>query len=190
MSAIISSDLSIAVEALRAGEVIAYPTESCFGLGCDPSNQQAVEKVISIKQRSADKGLILIAADIEQASRFVSLDSQDLKPQLETIQDSWPGPNTWLLPPHPDTLKIVRGEFPLLAIRVTAHPSAKAICELFGGAIVSTSANLAGEPMLTDINSVNQVFGKQIQVIVDKPIGNANKPSLIRDGLSGKTLRQ
>jgi len=61
MSAIISSDLSIAVEALRAGEVIAYPTESCFGLGCDPSNQQAVEKVISIKQRSADKGLILIA---------------------------------------------------------------------------------------------------------------------------------
>ncbi len=175
-----------AVKALNEGEVIAYPTESCFGLGCDPQNKSVVEKVVRLKARSANKGLILIAASIEQANVYVELDDSTFKQQ---ILDSWPGPNTWLLPPKPQVSPLLRGEFPLLAIRVTAHPMSKKLCESFGGAIVSTSANLSGEPALLDRESVVGVFGGQLH-IVDGVIGKDTKPSTIRDGLTGQTLRQ
>ncbi len=175
-----------AVKALKAGEVIAYPTESCFGLGCDPQNQKALEKIIQLKARSANKGLILIASSIEQAKTYVVFENLDLE---EQILDSWPGPNTWLLPPKPLVNQLLRGEFPLLAIRVTAHSIAKQLCDSFGGAIVSTSANLAGEPALLDTKSVAQVFGKQLH-IVEGVIGEDTKPSTIRDGLTGQILRQ
>ena len=175
-----------AVTALKAGEVIAYPTESCFGLGCDPQNQSALEKIIQLKARSVNKGLILIASSIEQTKTYVTFENLALEQQ---ILNSWPGPNTWLLPPKQNVNEILRGEFSLLAIRVTAHPIAKQLCESFGGAIVSTSANLAGESALLETKSVAHVFGKQLH-IVEGLIGEDTKPSTIRDGLTGQILRQ
>ena len=175
-----------AVSALRAGQVIAYPTESCFGLGCDPKNNKAIQKLINFKSRSASKGLILIAATVEQAKEYVQIDSNSKESE---IYASWPGPNTWLLPPMLDVLVELRGEFPLLAIRVTAHPVAKRICEEFGGAIVSTSANISGEAALLDAGAVMKSLSHQIK-IVSGDIGNDIKPSTIRDGLTGQILRQ
>ena len=180
------AQIQAATNVLRSGKVIAYPTESCFGLGCDPMNVEAINAIIQLKSRSANKGLILIAASIEQANHYVDIGASPLS---EDIHRSWPGPNTWLLPPNPEVVELLRGEFPLLAIRVTAHPVAKAICECFGGAIVSTSANLAGQPALLTVETVRETFDKNIH-IVDGVIGNDAKPSTIRDGLTGKTLRQ
>ncbi len=186
MSAIVTADLSIAVEALKSGGVIAYPTESCFGLGCDPTKPEAIKKIISIKQRSADKGLILIAANTLQATEYVTIEGS----QKQSITESWPGPNTWLLAPKESAHPLLRGEFPLQAMRVTAHDIANQLCDAFGGAIVSTSANLASQAMLTHIDDVSHYFGDQLDVILDAPIGNDTSPSTIRNGLTGEILRQ
>lgn len=171
---------------LAAGEVLAYPTESCFGLGCDPRNLTAIEKIIQLKARSANKGLILIAASAEQAEEYVDWSAS---PYQQEINDSWPGPNTWLLESKPSVLPLLRGGFSRLAIRVTAHPIASEICAAFGGAIVSTSANLAGNDALLTAHQVAQVFGKKVQISVGE-IGIDSKPSTIRDGLTGEILRK
>ena len=183
-----SHRISKAIDALREGWIIAYPTESCFGLGCDPKNRNAIQWLIKLKSRSTRKGLILIAASIEQAKEYVQFTSVS-KVKEEEIYASWPGPNTWLLPPTDQVLTDLRGDFPLLAIRVTAHPIAKKICEDFGGAIVSTSANLSGKTALMDESSVLNQFPQGI-TIVSGDIGKDTKPSTIRDGLTGKILRQ
>ncbi len=129
--------------ALRDGEVIAYPTEAVFGLGCDPGNGDAVARLLQIKRRPVDKGLILLASRFEQLVPFVLPVDADLQQQLDA---SWPGPTTWLLPARPQTPTWLRGRHTTLAVRVTAHPLAAALCDAFGGAIVSTSANVSGRP--------------------------------------------
>jgi L-threonylcarbamoyladenylate synthase len=179
--------LTAAVNTLKSGGVIAYPTESCFGLGCDPKNPIAIEKVISIKSRSANKGLILIAASLEQAKEYIELDDSDL---MSEILESWPGPNTWLLPAKSFVEPSLKGEFPLLAIRVTNHPIAKALCQQFGGAIVSTSANTTGQESMKTSEEITQVFADQVDTVVAGLIGEDAKPSTIRDGLTGEILRQ
>lgn len=179
-----------AVEIIKQGGVIAYPTESCFGLGCDPQNLAALEKILTLKKRIKDKGLILIAANLEQAQAYVDFSELSL---LDEIKQSWPGPNTWLLPPAkslPDEVRnYICGTFPLLAVRVTAHSVANELCLNYGGAIVSTSANLAGQPAATTTQQVLDAFGNKVDYIVDAAIGQDTKPSTIRDGLTGQVLR-
>lgn len=181
-----SKRLQAAIDSLKMGGVIAYPTESCFGLGCDPKNQAAIQKVINIKSRSESKGLILIAATIEQTAEYVDLDKSPLKSH---ILDSWPGSNTWLLPAKDSVLPILKGDFPLLAIRVTKHPIASQLCQQFGGAIVSTSANFSGHDALKNSAAVEHAFAGQIDMVLDGMIGDDIKPSTIRDGLTGQILR-
>jgi len=183
-------DLTPAIDALKQGGVVAYPTESCFGLGCDPTNVDALQKILDLKQRDIAKGVILIAASLEQAQQYVNIDDSPLQ---QEILASWPGPNTWLLPPKTNLDKTLKqylcGDFSLLAMRVTAHPIASLLCQQFGGAIVSTSANIATEPSAISTAQVIAAFGDKLDYIVDAPIGADTKPSTIRDGLSGKVLR-
>lgn len=186
MNALLTTKLQATIATLRSGGVIAYPTESCFGLGCDPHNTNAIKQLLTIKHRSPTKGLILIAASIKQAQKYVYTGGT----LSNDILGSWPGPHTWLLPPKKNTRQLLRGNSPLLAIRVTAHPTAKRICELFGGAIVSTSANLTGKPMLTTAKLVQRHFGRRLDSIVALPIGNDTMPSQIHHGLTGKILRK
>ena len=181
------NDIQAAVSVLHQGGVIAYPTESCFGIGCDPNNATAIERVISIKARSASKGLIIIAATIEQAMEYIDLEQSKFK---DDILASWPGPNTWLLPAKAYVQPLLKGDFPLLAVRVTKHPVANELCRQFGGAIVSTSANLAGEDALKTTAEVQRVFSDKVDEIVDDVVGDDAKPSTIRDGLSGEILRR
>ena len=179
-----------AIDILKQGGVVAYPTESCFGLGCDPHNTKALEKILTLKKRIKDKGLILIAANIEQAQAYVDFSELSL---INEIKQSWPGPNTWLLPPLEslpvEVKNYICGTFPLLAVRVTAHPVANELCLNYGGAIVSTSANLAGQSAATTTQQVRDAFGNKVDYIVDDVIGQDTKPSTIRDGLTGQILR-
>ncbi|MGB5495457.1 MAG: Sua5/YciO/YrdC/YwlC family protein, partial [Sedimenticolaceae bacterium] len=111
--------LQHAARVLRAGGVVAYPTEAVFGLGCDPLNRSAVLRLLAIKQRPMDKGLILIANRLEQLLPFL----RPLDPKVEQrLQETWPGPVTWLLPAHPAAPRWLRGRHTKLAVRVTAHP--------------------------------------------------------------------
>lgn len=178
--------LRLASRLIRKGGVVAYPTEAVFGLGCDPMNQRAVMRILAMKRRDLAKGLILIAADAEQLARFVEpLDDA----RMAEIAASWPGPNTWLMPKRAATPSWLSGRFDTLAVRVTAHPLAAALCRAYGGAIVSTSANQASRPPARTALGVRLALARAPDLILAGPCGGSDRPSCIRDGVSGRVLR-
>ena len=181
--------ISAAITALRQGGVIAYPTEFCYGLGCNPRDQQAVEQILQIKQRDVSQGLILIAANLKQVVEYAVLDGL---PNLTAIKDSWPGPNTWVLPAQTDTPAWIRGKHPSVALRVTNHPMVVELCNGFGGAIVSTSANRHGQDALKSFAEVFAEMGGEIDQVLDGELSHSGKDqaaSNIFDGRTGKQLR-
>lgn len=177
--------LQRAARVLRAGGVIAYPTEAVYGLGCDPLNQGAVEDLLAIKQRQVEKGLILIASRFEQLVPFLEAQPPEIQRQLDA---SWPGPVTWLVPADPSTPRWLRGRHASLAVRVTAHPLAAALCEAFGGAIVSTSANPAGRPPARSALQA-RIRCPGVDLIVSGATGRLARPTPIRDAVTGRVLR-
>ncbi|WP_017444221.1 L-threonylcarbamoyladenylate synthase [Gayadomonas joobiniege] len=179
---------SPAIAAIEQGGVVAYPTESCFGLGCDPNNQAAVLKILELKQRNISKGLILIAHDYSQLLPFVDdgAISQDKRFQ---VFSHWPGPVTLLLPAKPNTARYLKGDFDTIAVRVTNHPVARELCRQADTALVSTSANLAGQPSAVSAQEVKNIFAEQVDYVLDQPIGQRTKPSKILNPLTGEVFR-
>ncbi len=178
--------ISQAVKVLNQGGVIAYPTEYCFGLGCDPLNQDAVSRVLKIKGRSSDQGLLLIAADLTQVFQYADL---NISPIQDQIVLSWPGPVTWTLPARDSAPKWLTGKHSSIAMRITAHQSSVKVCQEFGQAIVSTSANRHSQPALLTAQDVEMEMGSEIDFILRSNVGNAQQASTIRDGMTGATLR-
>lgn len=177
-----------AVKALRNGALIAYPTEAVFGLGCNPSNEDAVAALIRLKHRDSSKGLIVIGATLDHIRRFV--DWEGLGKGVQTaILASWPGANTWIVPASPLAHATLRGTHNSIAVRVTAHKPAAELCTLYGGALVSTSANPSGAPPARTVETIQQYFGRQIDLLLDEPVGGRTQPTSIRDALTGRVLR-
>lgn len=174
-----------AARTLRSGGVVAYPTEAVYGLGCDPLNRAAVEHLLAIKQRPVEKGLILIASRFEQIKPFVQAQPPDIWRKLD---ETWPGPVTWLIPANPATPRWLRGNYHSLAVRVTAHPLAAALCEAFGGAIVSTSANPTGRPPARSALQA-RIRCPGVDLILQGSTGPLTRPTPIRDAVTGKVLR-
>ncbi|GAA4494965.1 Sua5/YciO/YrdC/YwlC family protein [Pseudaeromonas paramecii] len=177
-----------AISHLTSGHVIAYATEAVFGLGCDPDNEEAVKKLLNIKQRPVDKGLILIAADWSQLLPYVA--SEQLSaPALQKVLASWPGPFTWIMPAQPTTPRWLTGRFDSLAVRVTAHPQVRALCQAYGKPLVSTSANLSGEAPCRNVAEVQAQLGVCVDYVLPGEVGGATNPSQIRNALTGEVLR-
>ena len=177
-----------ATDALNQGGVIAYPTESCFGLGCDPDNEQAVEKILEFKQRPKEKGVILIASDYSQLTRYID-DKAIPQDKRYQVFSHWPGPFTLLLPIKKGVPDFLTGQFDTLAVRVTAHPIARELCRRFGKPIVSTSANLSGQDSAKSAQEVANVFGTQLDYILAGSIGASDKPSTIINPLTQEVFR-
>lgn len=176
-----------AARVLHGGGVIAYPTEAVWGLGCDPRNHTAVERLLSLKGRPQEKGVILIAADLDQLAPWLAPIPRPLRRRLLA---SWPGPVTWLLPPHPNTPDWLRGKHDTLAVRVTDHPGTAALCRAFGGALISTSANPGGAPPARNRAEVRRYFGAKLDYLLDGPTGGLARPTTIRDARSGRVIRR
>lgn len=171
---------------VKQGGVIAYPTEGVYGLGCDPANEQAFERLLACKRRSKDKGVILIASQFSQVSHYL----EPLTPtQTETLADSWPGHVTWLIPAHSSCPSWLKGSYTTLAVRVSSHPPVVQLCNHLNAALVSTSANISGQPTLQSCDEIAQYFSENVDATLDLPLGGANKPSRIIDLISGKTIR-
>lgn len=181
------ASIEAAVDALRRGRLIAYPTEAVWGLGCDPDNDRALTALLRLKQRDPAKGLILVAADIAQFSSWL----QGLPAEYHApLVSSWPGPNTWLVPDNGRSHSLVRGCHRSVALRVSDHPLVATLCTAYGGPIVSTSANHAGQSPALSAEAVQQRFGREVSVTVEGGLGNHDRPSTIRDLLSGRVVRQ
>jgi L-threonylcarbamoyladenylate synthase len=178
--------LTVAVHWIARGGLVAYPTEAVYGLGCDPRDGSVVRRLLALKGRTESKGLILIAADWAQLEPFVlSLDPE----RMAAIRNTWPGPITWLLPACRETPRWLTGDHATLAVRVTAHPLAAALCRLWGGPLVSTSANRAARPPARSALAVRRALGRGVDYVLTGSCGGALRPSAIRDGATGAVLR-
>lgn len=175
-----------AARVLAAGGLVAYPTEAVFGLGCDPDNPDAVARLLALKQRPWPKGLILLAADLEQLRPYMA----HLSPGQEArLAASWPGPLTWLVPAARGLSRWLRGRHPTIAVRVSAHPPAAALARAYGKPVVSTSANRAGQPPLRSAEAVRRHFGERVDHVLTGPTGRQERPTAIRDLVSGELVR-
>jgi len=178
--------LQLAVGALHAGGVLACPTEAVWGLSADPFDEGAVHRILSLKQRPMNKGLILVASDVAQLD-FLLQGLTDA--QWKKLQASWPGPNTWLVPHHERVPEWVHGEHQTVAVRVSAHPTVAALCDLWGGPLVSTSANPGGSQAPRELFQVIRYFGDRLDGIVPGATGRSTRPSLIRDLATDRVIR-
>jgi L-threonylcarbamoyladenylate synthase len=177
-----SGELARAASVIRRGGIIAYATEYCFGLGCDPMNRAAVLRLLRIKRRPARKGLILIAAGVDQLAPYV-----DEIPAA--ARATWPGPHTWLLEPRDGVPGWLTGEHPRLALRVTAHAQAAALCKAAGMAIVSTSANRAGAEPTRSFRDTVRRFRGDVDYILPGRVGDSPAPTPIRDAVTDELVR-
>ncbi len=176
--------MDAAAQLIARGGILAYPTEGVYGIGCDPGNAHAVQRLLAIKSRDINKGLILIAARIEQLSPWIAPLSAE---QLNAIGDSWPGPVTWVVPAQHNTPAQLTGGRPTLAARVSAHPPVAALCLAAGTALVSTSANLSGQPPAREASQLDQLSG--VDAYLEGPTGGLQRATPIFDLASGATLR-
>ena len=181
-------DLFVAVEAIRQGELIVYPTEAVWGIGCDPKNQRAMHNLLAAKNRPVKKGVILIASNLEQVADYIDLGKLPVG-RLDEIEATWPGPYTWLMPISEHAPEWITGGSELFAVRVTTHPTVIKLCNQFGGAIVSTSANITTEPTPETLDGVRAVFGAKVKVYVDDALGGNKQPSKIIHAITGEVLR-
>lgn len=175
-------NLQHAAHVLKQGGIVAYATEYCFGLGCDPFNRSAVLRLLRLKQRPVKKGLIVLAANNKQLRAF----THELPKQVGA---SWPGPHTWLLFSRAGVPAWITGRHKKIALRVTAHAQASRMCRVAGMAIVSTSANRAGEAPARSYHEVVRRFGAAVDYILPGCVGTARAPTPIRDALTGKLVR-
>lgn len=177
-----------AAESLHNGGVIAYPTEAVWGLGCNPFDETVVLRLLAIKRRPVEKGLILVAGDLAQLDGL--LDWNRLPAARRTlVLDSWPGPNTWVMPATSRVPAWIRGTHETVAVRLSAHPAVVALCAAFGGPLVSTSANLAGQPPAFLRETLDRALLDRIDAVATGETGGLAAPTVIRDALSGMQLR-
>jgi L-threonylcarbamoyladenylate synthase len=179
-----SEPINRAARILRSGGVVAYPTEGVYGLGCLPDDFVAVSRVLDMKERDPALGLVLIATDIEQLHGWIELPGKS--PELTSSSDK---PITWIVPATDDAPYWIRGEHSGLAVRMTTHPIAGALCDAADSALVSTSANVHGRPPTRSVFVLRRRFGALVDYIVPGACGPASGPSEIRELASGKVLR-
>ncbi len=171
-----------AINILQQGGIIAYPTEAVFGLGCDPFNEQAVKKLLTIKQRSVDKGLIILIPDITFLPHYTKNITDEI---LATLSGYWPGPYTFLLDANDNMPKWVTGNHRSIAIRVSQHPIASQLTIKYQQALISTSANISTEPPAKSYEEVETIFGDKIDLIIPGALGDLSKPTSIYDPRDG-----
>lgn len=177
------------VRCLRRGGVIACPTEAVWGLGCDPFDEAAVLRLLALKRRAVDKGLILVAGAVAQLDGLVDWDALP-EARRSAVRASWPGPHTWIVPATPRVPRWITGAHDGVAVRVSAHPLVAALCRGFAGPLVSTSANPAGAPPPRRRQDLDPLLANALDAIVDGDIGDLERPTPIRDARSGGILRE
>lgn len=176
------------VEKLKQNQVVAYPTEAVFGLGCNPNSEQAVRKLLALKNRPESKGLILIAPEWHFLQPYID-ESRLSDAELQRFHQPSENAITWIMPAKNSVPTYLKGQFDSIAVRLCKIPAVVELCHATGFALTSTSANLTGlSPCRTAAEVVLQ-FGDDFPVL-DMPTGGKNNPSEIRDIFTQHIFRQ
>lgn len=174
-----------AARTLLNGGVIAYPTEGVYGIGCLPDNAAAIDRILDIKGRKADAGLILIAADLGLLTGWIAPTSAEIDRLLQPVHK----PTTWIVTAHPGVSPLLTGGRPTLAVRVTDHPLAAGLSRATAAPLVSTSANRSGKPPARSGLEARLKLGGRLDAVLCGPLGGAAGPSEIRVALDDRVLR-
>lgn len=177
-----------AANTLKEGGVIVCPTEGVYGLSASIFNQKAVERIIKIKQRALNKGLIVVASSISMLDQIVNFNKLS-EQSIRLLHEKWPGHATFIVPAHEQIPSILTGGRDTLAVRVTAFDLLNRLCVLAGDPIISTSANISGQEPLKTIAQLQETFADQVDYILDEPCQGLAKPSTIYDAMTGQILR-
>ncbi|WP_371187391.1 Sua5/YciO/YrdC/YwlC family protein [Thalassotalea maritima] len=177
-----------AVDAFYAGGIIAYPTEAVFGLGCDPDNVEAIEKLLSIKQRPIEKGLILLAANYSQLLPYID-DSKIPQDKRYSVLSRWPDGITQVMPANTSISRHLSGKFDTIAVRITSQKDVVALCTQTNKPIVSTSCNLTGAEPATTWQQAEREMGEKVDFVIKGNTLGFTKPSQIIDALTGEVFR-
>jgi len=174
-----TTDPLVAAEALKAGGLIALPTETVYGLGADAANGEAVQRIFAAKGRPANHPLIVHVATVEAAYRWCAL-----SPRQRLLFDLlahafWPGPLTLIVPRSAKAAPETVGQADTIGIRVPAHPMARAILDAFDGGVAAPSANRFGKVSPTTADHVIDDLGEAVDVVVDGGPSNVGVESTI-----------
>lgn len=153
-----------AVHILTQGGIVAFPTETCYGLAVDPTNEMALQRLFQIKHRPAQKPVLLLIHDLAQLESLVSTIPEKYKPLMDTY---WPGPLTLIFPARKGLSSYLTGNTETVGLRISPNPLAMALCRSFNRAITATSANLSGYPSARRAAEVVDVFGKKVDFVLD-----------------------
>ena len=175
------SSVNQAASLLNSGEVVAYPTEGVWGVGCDPNNESALDKLITLKRRDPLKGLILVGSDINHFSNYVDIDKYG-----EKMMEKWPGPHTWIVPSKKIS-SFITGNKSTVALRLSSHETIRELTTAFGGAITSSSANQEGKEPAKSYTEVKSYFDDIF--ILDGELGGLESATPIQDLISGNWIR-
>lgn len=163
-------DIKNIADKIRNGKTIVYPTETCYGLGCDATNQEAVDKIFAIKKRQRDKTVLVIMSDVAMAERYVIWNKK-----LQELADKyWPGPLTLVAKVEAGTKLAESGviaEDDTIAFRVSPHPLVQRIMKEIDKPLVSTSANISSMKSPYSIKEVKDMFKN-----------SQNQPDILIDG--------
>lgn len=176
------------VEKLKQNQVVAYPTEAVFGLGCNPNSEQAVRKLLVLKSRPESKGLILIAPEWRFLQPYID-ENRLSSAELQRFNQVSEKAITWIMPARNDVPSYLKGQFDSIAVRLCTIPAVVELCNATGFALTSTSANLTGSPPCRTAKEVTAQFGDDFPVL-DMPTGGKSNPSEIRDIFTQQILRQ
>jgi L-threonylcarbamoyladenylate synthase len=171
--------------AVSRGAIFGYPTDTVWGFGCHPLVTSSIARILHIKNRSPDKGLILLSSRLEYCAAYVGLDRE----QLEPVRSTTGHPTTWLVPASHNCPLWIRGNFPTVAIRITNHPLIELLCNRLEAPLVSTSANRSGKSTVRNALQMRKQFGDELDFIVNGFTTGSNRPSEIKSLLNGTTLR-
>ncbi|HEX6290129.1 MAG TPA: L-threonylcarbamoyladenylate synthase [Herpetosiphonaceae bacterium] len=162
---IVSADqIARAVAALRGGELVAFPTETVYGLGADAANETAVRRIFAAKGRPADHPLIVHLPGVDALTDW----ARDVPPAARRLAERfWPGPLTMILPKAPHVPDVVTGRQPSIGLRIPDHPVALALLAAFGGGIAAPSANRFGRISPTRAEHVQAELGDAVALILD-----------------------
>jgi len=181
-------DIPQAVAVLRQGGLIACPTEAVWGLSCDPANEKAVMTLLALKQRSIDKGLIVVAAHLEQLNDWIDLEVLP-PPRRQMVLSTWPGPHTWALPASKQAPIWLTGQHQTVAVRVTTHPLLRALCTAWNGPLISTSANRSGHVPVRQHQDIDPAILQQLDGVLEGAVGDLPQPTPITLASTGQVLR-
>jgi L-threonylcarbamoyladenylate synthase len=168
--------LDEALDALRVGELVVYPTETFYALGADPFSPDALERVFALKGRDPQRPIALIAADLEMALGL----AREVPPNARRLAEVfWPGPLTLVLPARDDVPRGIGGPDGCVGVRVSPHPIARALASGLGRPITATSANRSGRSPATTLSAARNELGDKVKVYLEGGTLGASAPSTV-----------